>query len=52
MCEQEVLLDVVLPGQPRIIYGKVTPDKVERIVGEHVVNGRIVEEWVVAKIDN
>nr|WP_320145349.1 (2Fe-2S) ferredoxin domain-containing protein [uncultured Anaeromusa sp.] len=52
MCEQEVLLDVVLPGQPRIIYGKVTPDKVERIVVEHVVNGRIVEEWVVAKIEN
>jgi len=50
MCEKEVLVDVVRPGEPRITYGKVTPAAVPRIVGEHVVNGRIVEELVVGKI--
>ena len=50
MCEKEVLVDVVRPGEPRITYGKVTPDAVSRIVAEHVVNGRIVEEMVVGKI--
>lgn len=50
MCEKEVLVDVIRPGEPRITYGKVTPAAVVKIVGEHVVNGRIVEDLVVGKI--
>lgn len=50
MCEKEVLVDVVRPGEPRITYGKVTPATVGKIIGEHVVNGRIVDDLVVGKI--
>ncbi|MBP2649599.1 MAG: hndB [Firmicutes bacterium] len=50
MCEQEVLVDVVRPGEPRITYGKVTVASVPKIIGEHVVNGRIIEDLVVGKI--
>jgi NADP-reducing hydrogenase subunit HndB len=50
MCEKEVLVDVVRPDEPRITYGKVTPAAVAKIIGEHVVNGRIVEDLVVGKI--
>jgi NADP-reducing hydrogenase subunit HndB len=51
MCEKEVLVDVVRPGEPRITYGKVTPATVRQIVSEHVVNGRILEDLVVGKIE-
>lgn len=51
MCEKEVLVDVVRPGEPRITYGRVTAADVPRIIAEHVVNGRIVEEKVVGKIE-
>lgn len=51
MCQQEVLVDVVRPDQPRITYGRVTPADVPKIIAEHVVNGRIVEELVVGKIE-
>ena len=51
MCEKEVLVDVIRPNEPRITYGKVTPADVKKIVAEHVVNGRIVEELVVGKIE-
>ena len=51
MCEKEVLVDVVRPGEPRITYGKVKPEDVRKIIGDHVVNGRIVEELVVGKIE-
>lgn len=50
MCEKEVLVDVVLPGAPRITYGRVKPQDVAKIIAEHVVNGRIVEDMVVGKI--
>lgn len=50
MCEKEVLVDVVRPGEPRVTYGAVTPAVVAKIIGEHVVNGRIVGDLVVGKI--
>lgn len=51
MCEKEVLVDVVRPGEPRITYGKVKPEDVRRIIADHVVNGHIVEDLVVGKLD-
>ena len=51
MCEKEVLVDVVRPGEPRITYGKVKPADVKKIIAEHVVNGRVVQELVVGKIE-
>lgn len=51
MCEKEVLVDVIRPGEPRITYGKVKPEDVKKIIAEHVVNGRIVEELVVGKLE-
>jgi NADP-reducing hydrogenase subunit HndB len=50
MCEKEVLVDIVRPGEPRITYGRVKPADISRIFAEHVVNGRIIEEMVVGKI--
>ena len=50
MCEKEVIIDVVLPGEPRITYGGVKATDIPRIIAEHVINGHIVKELVVAKI--
>jgi len=51
MCEKEVLVDIILPGQPRITYANVTPDTVPTLISEHIVNGRIVADMVVGKIE-
>lgn len=51
MCEKEVLVDVVRPGEPRITYGNVKPVDVKRIIADHVINGRIIEDLVVGKIE-
>lgn len=50
MCEKEVLVDIVRPGEARITYGRVKAADVPKIIAEHVVNGRIIEEMVVGKI--
>ncbi|MDD2453076.1 (2Fe-2S) ferredoxin domain-containing protein [Aminivibrio sp.] len=44
MCQNEPLLDVIRPGEPRITYCLLKPQDVSRIVSEHVVNGRIVQD--------
>ena len=47
MCRYEPMLDVILPGQDKVTYIHVTPDMVPRIVTEHIVNGRPVEEYTI-----
>lgn len=49
MCEKEPLLDVQLPGGPRVTYGHVSAQDVPRIIANHVLNGVIVEELAVAQ---
>lgn len=50
MCEKEVLVDIVRPGEARITYGNVKAKDAARLVAEHVVNGQIVQDLVVAKM--
>jgi NADH-quinone oxidoreductase subunit F len=46
MCYQEVLVEVADNGSG-YLYGKVTPDKVKRIIKEHVIENRPVREWII-----
>ncbi len=47
MCRLEPMVDVYLPGQEKVTYVKLTPEMVPRIVAEHIVNGRPVEEYTI-----
>ncbi|MBN1862641.1 MAG: NADH-quinone oxidoreductase subunit L, partial [Dehalococcoidales bacterium] len=48
MCYNEVLVEVVSPqNESSTFYGKVTPDRVPRIVAEHLAQGKPVSEWVI-----
>lgn len=49
LCEKEVLVDVKQRGRPRCHYGRVTPEKVERIIEEHAIGGRPVTDWLVGQ---
>jgi NADH-quinone oxidoreductase subunit F len=46
MCYREPIVDVDTPGG-RITYGDVTPEGVERIVEEHIIGGKPVEDLMV-----
>jgi len=45
MCYREPLVEV-RDGAARWMYGGITKDKVDRLLEEHVQNGRPVQEWV------
>ena len=47
MCYQEPLVEVRNGNGVRYLYGRVTPDKLDRLLDEHVGQGRAVDDWLV-----
>jgi NADP-reducing hydrogenase subunit HndB len=47
LCEREPIVQVMVGDQPKVTYGKVTPEVARRILEEHVLGGKIVEDHVV-----
>jgi len=45
-CDLEPMVEVGLPGQEKVLYTKVKPEMVGRIVAEHVIGGKPVEEYI------
>jgi len=50
-CQQEPLVDVRLPGRPRITYGQMTPDKARSIVADLANGDGVHEEWAIFRAD-
>ena len=41
----EPILQVVLPGEEKVTYGKVNPEMARQIMEQHVIGGKIVAEY-------
>ncbi|HHY62451.1 MAG: (2Fe-2S) ferredoxin domain-containing protein [Bacillota bacterium] len=48
MCEYEPIVDVIRQGEPKVTYGRVTPEKARQIIASHVVNGQVVGDLVIS----
>lgn len=49
LCEKEPLVEVIRPGQPKITYGYMTPEKARQMITSHIVNGQVIGEYVIAR---
>ncbi|MGI9861179.1 NADH-quinone oxidoreductase subunit NuoF [Moorella naiadis] len=50
MCYAEPIVEVALPGKPRVFYGDVTPERVGKLVESHVRQGEPVREWALIQL--
>jgi len=48
MCYAEVLVEVS-DGKNKFLYGNITPEKVKRIMQEHIDNNQPVQDWIMLK---
>ena len=47
MCRLEPMVEVMVPGQEKVTYVHMSPEKVARVVNDHIVNGRPVDEYTI-----
>ena len=47
LCQYEPIVEVTMPGQEKVTYAKMTPEKVSRVVAEHIIGGKPVTEFTI-----
>ena len=47
MCRLEPMVEVYTKDQEKVTYVHMTPEKVAKVVTEHIINGRPVEEYTI-----
>ena len=47
MCRLEPMVEVYVKEQEKVTYVHMNPEKVARVVTEHIVNGRPVDEYTI-----
>ncbi|MBP3327939.1 MAG: (2Fe-2S) ferredoxin domain-containing protein [Clostridia bacterium] len=51
MCQYEPIVEIFEEGKEKVTYIKMSPEKVARVVADHIVNGNPVVEYTVATLD-
>lgn len=46
-CRLEPIVEIIAPGEEKVTYVKMTPEKARRVVEEHIVNKQVVTEYTI-----
>ena len=47
MCKLEPIVEVFVPGQEKVTYVEVNPEKAKQIIASHVVNGNVCKDYLI-----
>ena len=47
VCRLEPIVEVFAPGEEKVTYVKMTQEKAQQIVSEHLVNHRVLNEYTI-----
>ena len=50
ICQYEPVVEVLVPGKEKVTYVKMTPERVRRVVNDHLVNGNVVDEFTIGAV--
>ena len=51
VCRLEPIVEVFVPGEEKVTYVKMSPEKVAKIVTEHIVNGKPVADFTIGNAE-
>ena len=47
ICQYEPVVEIFEDGKEKVTYVKLTPEKAERIIKEHIIGGKVVTEYTI-----
>ncbi len=52
ICQYEPVVEVTVPGQEKVTYVKMTAEKAEKVIKDHIKGGKVVTEYTVTAAQN
>ncbi|MBE6677668.1 MAG: (2Fe-2S) ferredoxin domain-containing protein [Ruminococcaceae bacterium] len=49
ICQYEPVVEVYVGNEEKVTYVKMTPEKVAKVVSDHIVNGNVVTEYTIGE---
>ena len=46
ICQYEPVVEIFQPGKEKVTYVKMTPEKAEKVLAEHIKGGKVVAEYL------
>lgn len=47
ICQFEPVVEIEVPGEEKVTYVKMTPEKAVKVVNDHIVNHNVVSEYTI-----
>ena len=47
ICQYEPVVEIEIPGEEKVTYVKMTPEKAVKVVNDHLVNHNVVTEYTI-----
>lgn len=52
ICKLEPLVEIIKPGEERVTYVKMTPHRIRKVIQEHIMGGKVVDEYTIHVVQN
>ena len=50
LCQYEPIVEVMAPGQEKVTYVKMTPEKALEVVEKHLIRGQVISEYTIQNV--
>ena len=50
LCQYEPIVEVLAPGQEKVTYVKMTPEKALEVVEKHLIRGQVITEYTIQNV--
>ena len=51
VCRLEPIVEVFFPGKEKVTYVKMTAEKIEKVIADHIVNNQVVTEYTIGAVE-
>lgn len=51
LCQYEPIVEVLEPGKDKVTYIKMTPEKAQEVVEQHLIRGYVVTKYTIAEVN-
>ncbi|HHV09492.1 MAG TPA: (2Fe-2S) ferredoxin domain-containing protein [Clostridiales bacterium] len=50
LCQYEPIVEIYEPGKDKVTYIKMTPEKAQEVVEQHLIRGHIIQKYTIAEV--